>query len=109
MQVFRHYFVNGGKPGGVYLKEFGLDDGERVEQHRHTFDHVTLISEGCVLMEKDGTNSVHYAPAYLWVERGITHAFTALNGPARGYCTHLTDCGDPENIDRELINDEIGA
>lgn len=99
MRVTEHRFLE----GDVYLKGFCLDDNERVEQHRHNFDHVTLLTQGCVLLDKGEARTVHYAPDYIFIEKGIAHAFTAINGPAKGYCTHILTGLDGEDIDKELI------
>jgi len=96
--IIGHHFVS----SDLYLKEFTLGDNESVTQHRHPIDHVTILTEGCVVLEKDGVRTVHWSPAFIMVERNIPHAFTAVNGAAKGYCTHITRCRDMDIIDQVL-------
>lgn len=102
METIAHHFVG----DDVYLKEFRLGDNESVKQHVHPVDHVTLLTEGCVVLEKGWERSVHWSPAFIRVERGISHSFTAVNGAAKGYCTHITTCRDLDIIDQVLTTEE---
>lgn len=105
MRTIEHHFIG----GDVYMKAFEIEEGECVSQHAHEFDHITLLVSGIVALDKAGAErTVHYAPEYLFIEKGVIHGFIALNGPAKGYCCHITDCQDVNTIDQELTH-EIGA
>lgn len=101
MLVNKHHFIG----GHVYLKEFELADGEIITQHKHTFDHVTLLASGSVIVTLDGAPSLHHAPDYLFIKAEKHHQMQAFDGPALLYCTHITDCTDPDSIDHTLIMD----
>lgn len=102
-EIINHHFVS----NDLYLKEFRLDDNESVTQHTHPVKHVTVLTEGCVVLHKNGTNEVFWAPDFIIIEKDIEHGFTAINGPAKGYCTHITECRDMEIIDQELTKEVV--
>jgi quercetin dioxygenase-like cupin family protein len=99
MQVLEHIFVR----GEVYHKVFMLDEGEAITKHRHNLDHTTLLVKGCVMLTVDGENEIHYAPDHIFIEAGKRHGMQAVNGPATLYCTHITDCTDPDTVDHTLV------
>lgn len=101
MIVIKHHFVG----GHVYLKEFELADNEIITQHKHKFDHVTLLADGSVIVTLDGVKSLHHAPGYLFIKAEKHHQMQAFNGSATLYCTHITSCTDPGQIDHTLIMD----
>lgn len=102
MEVIKHHFLS-----GVYLKEFTLAEGEAIRQHRHNFDHATLLAEGCVIMTANNERTIHFAPAVILVKHGDSHGFEAFDGPARLFCVHVTTHTDPDTIDEELIVERI--
>jgi quercetin dioxygenase-like cupin family protein len=99
-ETLAHHFVG----DDVYLKEFTLEDNESVQQHNHALDHVTILTEGCIIMDKAGERTVHWSPAFIMVEKGISHGFTAVNGKAKGYCTHICKERDIDLIDTVLTH-----
>jgi quercetin dioxygenase-like cupin family protein len=99
MQIIKHHFVD----GKIYHKEFTLDDSEIITQHKHMFDHVTLLTSGSIIVTVAGQQSLHHAPDYVFIKAGEHHQIEAFDGSARLFCTHITDCTDPEQIDHTLI------
>ena len=86
--------------GAIFIKHIPLTrKGESVVQHSHKHPHVTLIASGSVLMMLDGeTEKVYTAPAFVEIEAGKHHAFTALEPNTNAYCIHDTrdiDLGEP--------------
>jgi quercetin dioxygenase-like cupin family protein len=96
MQV-RHAF--GGK---VYAKVATFEAGEILVQHKHNFDHLSILAAGTVELLVDGVRSVLTGPVELTIEAGKHHGVKALTA-GLWYCLHSTDCTDPDDIDHEVI------
>lgn len=81
-----------------------LKKGDYVNGHAHTFDHITLLSFGCVKMEHDNGENVYSAPYIIVTPKGIKHKFTALEDNTTLSCIHAIRDGDgvediaPQNI-----------
>lgn len=93
----KHHFI-----GGIYAKECHLPVGYTFAQHRHTFDHMSILASGEAIVEVDGVETHMIAPAVINIEARKIHSVTPLT-PVVWICTHKTDCTDPDNIDHELV------
>ena len=78
--------------------------------HSHTFDHITLLARGSVLMEvlEEGGSAVeHKAPKLIVTPKNISHKFTALEADTVLCCIHAIRDGDgvddiaPQNVTEE--------
>jgi quercetin dioxygenase-like cupin family protein len=98
MKVISHHFI-----GGVYAKEMLIPDGYEVISHSHKFDHMSVLTQGCVIVEADGEQSTYYAPAIIEIKAGTNHSVRPVNGDAHWICVHATDCVDESKVDEVLI------
>lgn len=97
--MIKHHFLS----NEVYIKECLIPEGATAQKHKHAFDHISLLTKGCVIVEQDGKQETHYAPAYIEIKEGIEHSIQAINGDAKWYCVNITDCMDEDKIDEVLI------
>jgi hypothetical protein len=97
-----HHFI-----GGIYTKECHLPVGIKFMQHKHTFDHMSVLAQGHAIVEVDGIDKEYHAPAVLNIRAGKHHAITALT-PVVWLCQHVTTCTDPDNIDLEITENKPG-
>jgi quercetin dioxygenase-like cupin family protein len=104
IEVISHHLV-----GGVYLREMRIKDGFKVKQHAHTYDHTSLLSKGCVLVDADGQQETYYAPAIITIKKGIQHEVTPVNGDAHWTCAHKTGEKDIARLDEVLIEKQKEA
>lgn len=99
----------------VFVKMMHMPkSGDIIKGHAHTFDHITLLSSGSVLMEHDNGSNTFKAPQLIVTPKGIRHKFTALEDNVLLCCVHAIRDGDdvddvaPQNIDeghaQALIN-----
>jgi hypothetical protein len=93
----KHHFI-----GGIYTKECHLPVGFTFAQHRHTFDHQSVLVSGTADIEVDGVVTEVTGPAILNIEARKIHSVTPKT-PVVWLCQHVTDCTDPEDIDIEFI------
>lgn len=74
-----------------------VNSGDVMAGHRHTFDHITLLSAGRVKMECDGGEYDFEAPHLIVTTKGKLHKFTALSDNTVLSCIHAIRDGDGVN------------
>jgi len=96
----------------VFVKLMCLNNvGDKVTGHVHTFDHITLLSTGRVIMRARGVEKEHVAPKILVTPKGISHEFEALEDNTVLSCIHAIRDGDgeddvaPQDITKEQAED----
>ena len=79
----------------VFVKMIVLSDTGTVEKgHAHTFDHITILSTGSVLMRAGGEERKFVSPALILTPKGIVHEFEALESNTTLCCVHAIRDGD---------------
>lgn len=76
--------------GGTYAKQYTLPAGEWIVQHKHVYDHLSILASGTVLLNVDGATREITGPACLVIEKNKHHAVKAV-GDAVWFCIHATD------------------
>ncbi len=94
--IFHHF------SGGVYAKQTHIPAGVSLTQHVHSFDHLSILASGSVMVRADGWVESYTGPAAIEIKAGVAHEVEALTD-ATWFCVHKTDETDPEKIDAELI------
>ena len=89
--------------GGVYAKETRISAGLVLVQHKHDYDHLSVLASGTVEMLIDGVRSEVTGPACLTIKAGKHHGVKALTDIV-WYCIHATDCTDEHEVDDVLIS-----
>jgi quercetin dioxygenase-like cupin family protein len=74
-----------------------VNAGDTHNGHAHTFDHITLLANGKVLMKHDNGEQEFTAPHLIVTPKGITHRFIALEPGTVFCCIHAIRDGD--NVD----------
>jgi quercetin dioxygenase-like cupin family protein len=81
----------------VFVKMFFLKDvGDKITGHAHTFDHITLLARGRVLMKAGSTEKEHEAPKLIVTPKGMVHEFEAIDKNCILCCVHAIRDGDGE-------------
>lgn len=81
--------------------------GDKVVGHAHTFDHITLLAKGKVIMRAKNGEKEHEAPKLIVTPKGVVHEFEALTPDCLLCCVHAIRDGDaesdiaPQNISEE--------
>ena len=90
----------------VFVKMMHMPkSGDIIKGHAHTFDHITLLSSGSVLMEHDNGSNTFKAPQLIVTPKGIRHKFTALEDNVLICCVHaVRDGDDVDDIAPQSIN-----
>lgn len=79
----------------VFVKmHYFANSGDTHEGHAHSFDHITLLARGKVLMKHDNGEQEFTAPHLIVTPKGIVHQFTALEPNTIFCCIHAIRNGD---------------
>ncbi len=89
---------------GLYAKETFIPAGVMLSQHKHCFDHLSILASGSALVEVDGEEKEFFGPCVLEIKANKEHCVTAITDVV-WYCLHATEETDPDKIDHELIHD----
>jgi quercetin dioxygenase-like cupin family protein len=95
--MINHHFS-----AGVYAKETLIPAGHVLVQHKHKFDHLSILASGSIELMVDGERKIVHAPACLTIEANKHHGVKSLTDVV-WYCIHATDCTDTNEIDEVLI------
>lgn len=93
----KHHFSD-----GVYAKQMSLPKGYFAVSHKHNYNHISILWSGVALVEADGKETLHSAPAFILIKAGVNHTITAIED-VMWYCVHETDETDTDKIDEVLI------
>lgn len=83
--------------GGAFIKETRIPAGHVLVQHKHVYDHFSLLAEGVVEVEVDGVRVVYCGPKLITIEAGKHHGVKAVSD-AVWYCIHATADADEEAL-----------
>jgi quercetin dioxygenase-like cupin family protein len=87
---------------GIYAKEMLVESGYSIIQHKHEYDHLSILAIGVVELVVDGNKTIIEAPACIKIAAGKHHGIKALTNVA-WYCIHKTDCEDENAVDATVI------
>lgn len=75
--------------GNIWVRQNELDNkGDSVQGHKHTFDHVSLLMKGTVLVEVEGYKPKEFtAPTFIVIKKEHMHKFTAMTDDCCWFCT----------------------
>lgn len=87
-----HHFA-----GGVYAKQTAIPAGMVLVQHKHKFDHLSVLVSGTVELDVDGGRSTITGPSCLAISAGKHHGVKAMTDTI-WLCVHATDVADDETL-----------
>jgi quercetin dioxygenase-like cupin family protein len=99
MSDMQHHFSD-----NLYAKEIILSAGSLVIQHKHKFDHLSILAKGKVIVLFDEDAVEYTAPACINIVKGVDHAIKALEDSV-WFCVHATDETDATKVDEVLIQE----
>lgn len=94
--------------GGVFAKEWRAEKiGAYIEQHQHTFDHLSYLASGCVEVEVEGKKDTFIGPTGIRIAAGKSHKVTALTNDVLWLCIHAIpdEMRDATLIEKALISE----
>ena len=94
----RHHFFP-----GVYAKEVHIPAGATLVSHKHTYDHMSVLAVGLVIVTVNGVSEEYCGPAVLNIRAGLNHEVKALTESV-WFCVHATEETDENRVDSSLIS-----
>ena len=77
---------------GMFVKQIVLPSaGTVVPQHKHKWDHTTLLATGTVIVWEDDKIELprlYRAPAIIFIGKDVFHKFQSLSDGVLMYCLH---------------------
>lgn len=89
--------------GHAYVKESRVRAGMALAQHMHTYDHLSYLVQGTVVVEVDGEREILTAPRCFTIHAGKHHGIRAVTDTV-WLCIHGTEETDPAKVDMTLID-----
>ena len=96
-EAVAHFFSD-----GVYAKEIRLPQDHFILQHKHVYDHMSILAEGWVVVKVDDVEVEYHAPACINIAAGKNHEVIAVTDSV-WYCIHATEETNSEKVDQVLI------
>jgi hypothetical protein len=91
--------------GNIWVRQNVLPSkGDVYQSHMHKFDHVTLLTNGKVLVEVEGSKPKEFvAPTFIVIRKEHKHKITALEDKTIYYCVFAL-----RNLDGEVVEEIYG-
>lgn len=100
VENIHHHFSD-----NLYAKEIIFKKDALIVQHKHNYDHLSILAKGRVKLAIDDDSVVEIsAPACINIKAGRNHSVVALEDCV-WFCIHATEEKNPENIDKVLIKE----
>lgn len=90
---------------GLYAKEMHVPKDFIIQKHTHSFNHLSILAKGKVVVLKGEETIVIEAPSCLEIEKEVIHGIRALTDCV-WFCIHATDEKDINKVDEVLISKE---
>ena len=92
---------------GLYAKQMVFPKDAIITQHKHTYDHLSILAKGKVKVLFDNDKVETYtAPACINVVKDENHAILALEDSV-WFCIHHTEETDVNKVDQVLIKKQM--
>jgi hypothetical protein len=90
---------------GVWVKQNTLKAGATSRGHKHTKDHLSLLTQGTILVQVEGLDKPKEftAPTFIVIRKEHNHNFTALTN-ATWFCVFSVLDVDNINPDENIFN-----
>lgn len=91
---------------GLYAKQMALPKGTLACQHKHEYDHLSILAQGKVRVLFDNDAFEEFtAPSCINIKQGVNHTIMALED-STWFCIHHTFETDMNKIDTVLIKQQ---
>ena len=99
----RHYTA-----AGIYAKEWMGRAGRTLSQHKHSFDHMSYLAIGEVVVEVEESSFRAVGPCAVLIKAGKNHKVTAVTD-CLWLCIHAIpeELQDAEVIEAHLISERV--
>jgi quercetin dioxygenase-like cupin family protein len=84
----------------MFVRQMVFKNVGHCEQgHEHSFDHLTLLASGKLLVEANDFATEFESPSMIYIKKDVQHKLTALQENTVAYCIHgLRDINKSDDI-----------
>ncbi len=100
----KHLAISHAFGGGMYIKQCELPVGFTFAQHRHNFDHLSILASGKAIVEVDGVETEFVGPTMLTIKANKIHSITPIT-PVLWFCCHAV--GEDGDIETDFVKDGV--
>jgi quercetin dioxygenase-like cupin family protein len=87
---------------GVCIKQMALPAKHFAVTHKHTYDHLAVLTEGVAIVTLDEHVTQYQGLSVITIKAGVAHKIEALTN-IKWLCVHATDETDESKLDAVLI------
>lgn len=87
---------------GVYAKQMTVPAGITILTHSHAYSHLSILSQGEVIVITDDDRTSYTAPACIEIKAHVKHAIHAVKDMV-WFCIHATQETDPDKVDEVYL------
>ena len=100
MFEMEHHFSD-----GLYAKKARLKPGQSLTQHKHNYEHLSILAQGRCLVTVEGKTTEHVGPKAIVIAAGAAHTVFALEETV-WFCIHATDATTVDEMREQTIMKE---
>lgn len=87
--------VSFGACSNIFIKMMHFKNkGECECGHKHTYDHISLLAKGSVVVTVNGQETTFTAPHMIYISKDYDHEIVALEDNTLWFCIHALRKGD---------------
>jgi quercetin dioxygenase-like cupin family protein len=92
-----HYFSD-----GLYAKKARIKPGQWLVQHKHNYEHMSILAQGRCLVTVEGKTTEYVAPTAIIIAAGAEHKVFAIQETV-WFCIHATEATTVDEVRAETI------
>jgi quercetin dioxygenase-like cupin family protein len=91
---------------GLYAKKARIKPGQWLVQHKHNYEHLSVLAQGRCLVTVDGKTTEYVAPAMITIVAGAEHKIFAIEETV-WFCIHATEATTEDEVFEQTVVKEI--
>jgi quercetin dioxygenase-like cupin family protein len=87
---------------GLYAKKARIRPGQWLVQHKHNYEHMSILAQGRCLVTVEGKTTEYVAPTAIIIAAGAEHKVFAIEETV-WYCVHATEATTVDEVREQTI------
>jgi hypothetical protein len=89
---------------GIYAKKARILPGQWLVQHKHNYEHLSIVAQGRCLVTVNGKTTEYVAPTAVTIAAGAEHKVFAIEETV-WFCIHATEATTVDEVRAEIIKE----
>jgi len=90
---------------GLYAKKARIKPGQWLVQHKHNYEHLSILAQGRCLVTVNGKTTEYAAPTAITIAAGAEHKVFAIEEVV-WFCIHATEAVTVDEVREQTIMKE---